>query len=362
MTGWVFLLDYLLLPLICYLLFGVYMNEFIPQVHTVVWILIVLALSTIINIVGMKIVGAIDTVIIAGQIIFTVAFVALCIRYVIIGGADAGSSLFMSKNFFNPETFDFKNLFSASAILCVSFLGYDAVSTMAEETKNPKKTISRAIMLIAIGAGIAFAIVSYFSQAAWPLAFEQIEDPDAGIFELLPKLGGNALATVFLVTDNLATFICAMAAVAAVSRILFGMGRDGVLPKAFFGKLSKRFHTPVYNILLTSVIALGAIFFSDNLVGAASFISFGAITGFLMVNYSVFNLYFIRRKMRNGVNIIKYAIMPWIGVAVCVWLWIMIDKNAKIAGFIWLAVGFIYLAISTKGFKIKPKAFDIEEE
>ncbi|MDR3295179.1 MAG: APC family permease [Clostridiales Family XIII bacterium] len=358
-AGWLILLDYLLLPMICYLLFGIYMNEFFPALPTPVWVLSSLVLSGLINIVGVKTAGVINTVIIACQILFTLAFCVMCIRYVLEGGGQ----LFTSKAFFNPDTFSLGGMLGSSSILCVSFLGFDAVTTMAEETKDPEKTVSKAILIIAVGAGVLFAVVSYFSQAAWPNAFAEIQDPDTGIFELLPMLGGEAMSTIFLITDNLATFICAMAGLAAVSRILYGMGRDGVLPGRVFGKLSKRFRTPVNNIIITSAIALSALLYSDNLMGAASLVSFGALTGFILVNFSVFSFYYLKSGKRSGGgNIFRYVIMPFIGVAVCIGLWISINANAKILGVIWLVIGFVYLAVTTKGFKEKPALMAIEED
>ena len=159
MTGWVLLLDYLLLPMVCYLLFGIYMNEFVPELPIWIWVLSALVISGAVNIIGVRTAGVINTVIISAQLLFTLAFIIICIRYVMNGGGSG--SILVSTAIFNPETLDFKNLMWGASILAVSFLGFDAVSTMAEETKDPGKTISKAIMIIAVGAGVLFAVVSY---------------------------------------------------------------------------------------------------------------------------------------------------------------------------------------------------------
>ncbi|MDR2162918.1 MAG: APC family permease [Clostridiales Family XIII bacterium] len=360
MTGWVMLLDYLLLPMICYLLIGVYMNETFPQVPVWVWVVIVMLIGAVINIVGVKTAAVVDSVIVTAQILFTIAFVVLCV--VFVSNGHSSGSLLMSSAIFNPTTFDPANMMWAASILACSFLGFDAVSTLAEETKDPGQTISKAILIIVIGAGAMFAVVSYFSQIAWPEAYKDIVNEDAGIFELLPMLGGDVFQTIFLITDNLASFVCAMAGLAAVSRILFGMGRDGMLPKKIFGTLSKRFQTPVNNIIITSLIALTAVFYSDNLLGAASLVSFGALIGFTLVNYSVIGHYFIRGKKRSGGDAVRYLILPLIGMVLCIALWFSIDTSAKTLGGIWVVIGIIVLAAMTKGFKVQPRDMDLSEE
>jgi amino acid transporter len=207
-----------------------------------------------------------------------------------------------------------------------------------------------------------FAVVSYFSQIAWPEANVEIANEDAGIFELLPRIGGSVLPTIFLIIDNLASFVCALAGIAAVSRILFGMGRDGMLPKKVFGVLNKRFQTPVNNTIITSLIALTALLYADDLLGAASLVSFGALIGFALVNYSVISHYFIRGKKRSGGDVIRYLILPAIGAALCIALWFSIDISAKTLGGIWVVIGLIVLAIMTKGFRVKPKDLDLSED
>lgn len=358
LTGWVMLLDYLLVPMICYLLLGIYINEFFPFLPVWLIVIVVTALSTFINIVGMKTASIIDTIIITAQIIFTLLLIVVIAKYV-SGGGGTGD-LTTAKAIYNPDTFQFGNVLTASAVLCVSFVGFDAVSTMAEEAKNPDKIMGKAIISVIVIAGVLFMLTSYFTQIAWPMAYQEIQDPDSGIFELFPHMGQDWMGNVFFITDNFASFICAMAGMAAVSRILLGMGRDNILPKKFFGHVSPKFQTPVNNILLTSVIALTALFYQDNLFGAASLISFGAVTGFFMVNLSVVFHYYIKQGMRGGKNTLKYLIAPSIGMLSLIVVFINIETNAKILGSVWLAAGIIYLAVKTKGFKELPPEMSLE--
>lgn len=359
-TGWVLLLDYLLLPMVCYLLFGIYMSEYVPAVPVFVWVILAAVFGAVVNIVGVRVSGRLNVIVISAQILFCVALVAMIGVYVLMGGG--AGAIFVPEALFNAATFDLGNMLWAASILSVSFLGFDAVSTFAEETQEPRRTVPRAIMAVCIGAGVGFAIISYFLQIAWPAAHTEIADPDVGIFELLPRIGGEALTTAFFITDQTASILCAMAAIAAVSRVLYSMGRDRMLPQRFFGTLSARFGTPLNNILLTSALALTAVFYSDNLLGAASLTSFGAITGFVMVNVSVISHYFMRERRRHGWDAIRFLVLPLVGVAVNAVLWINIDNSAKILGFAWLGIGAIYLAVITRGFRSVPRSIPAEEE
>ena len=360
LTGWVMLLDYLLLPMICYLLLGIYINEYFPVLP--VWAIVIgcAALGALFNIIGAKTASFVDSVIIAAQLIFTALTIVLCIMYVCDGGG--AGSVFSAKAVINPETFNFTSVLNASAILCVSFVGFDAVTTMAEETKDPQKVMTPAIIGVCLGAGILFFITAYFMNIAWPGAVTEIQDPDVGAYEFYPQIGYDWAADIFFVVDEFASFVCAMAGMGAVSRILLGMGRDNILPKKFFGSVSKKFNTPVKNILLVSLIACTGIFYADNLVGAAELVSFGCIIGFIMVNVSVFMRFYIKKGQRKGIkNKLMYMIIPLIGAIILIFAFFFIGTGAKILGGIWFGIGFIYLLVKTKCFKELPPEMHFEE-
>jgi len=360
LTGWVMLLDYVLLPMVCYLLIGIYMNEFVSAVPVWAWVVLAAAIGAVTNIVGVKLAAGINTVVVTAQVLFAVVLVGIVVVFVLHG--NGSGTLLDATALFDSATFDGPNVLWAASILAASFLGFDAVSTMAEETVDPARTVPRAVLIVPVAAGIGFSVISYFMQIAWPAAATEIEDPDSGIFELLVRLGGNTLSTVFLVTDNLASMICAIAGLAAASRILFGMGRDGVLPRRFFGSLNERFQTPVNNILLMTGISLTAVFYADNLIGAAALVAFGALSGFILVNYAVISHYVIRGRRRSGLDLARYLLLPGIGMVVCAVLLYNVDVHAKILGLAWLVAGIVYLGVTTRGFRLPPKELDLSEE
>ena len=360
MSGWVMLLDYVLLPMECFLLIGVYVNAYFPAIPIWATVIVLIVVAAIINIIGVKLAAMVDTVIVAAGIIFCILMVIVVIKYV-TGGGGSGSLLY-GRALYNADTFNFGNITSSAALLCVAFLGFDAVTTMSEEVKEPTKIIPKAILLIAVGAGIAFSIISYFCTIAWPEGYLNIVDPDSGIFELFTNMNMEFMGTIFFIVDNLASFVCAMTGITAVSRIMYTMGRDNILPKKAFGRINEKFQTPVINILIVSAVAFTALFYQDNLMGAVSLVSFGAVSGFVLVNLSVFVYFVVKQKKRDPKSIVRYAILPLIGLVVTVILWINLETNAKILGIIWLAVGVIYLGIKTKGFRELPAEMNFDGE
>lgn len=359
-TGWVMLIDYLLEPMSCYLLVGLYVNEYFPALPIWVVVIICVLVGMLVNIIGIRAASIVDTLITCGSLAVIFLFIIFAIKFITGGGGEG--TLFSAQAIFNPETFAMKNTLAASAILCTSFLGFDAITTLAEETKNPEKVMGKAVMGVVIGAGVAFMLVAYLTQLAWPNGYQDIVDENTGIFELFPKADMAWLGNVFFVVDNLSSFVCALAGLSAVSRILYGMGRDNILPKKFFGKLSARFQTPVNNIVLCSLICMSALFYQDDLMGACSLVSFGAITGFFMVNLSVICHYYIKKHERGGIKTLKYLISPLIGMATILVVFFYLETSAKILGICWLAVGMIYLGFKTKGFKTLPPEMSMDEE
>ena len=137
------------------------------------------------------------------------------------------------------------------------------------------------------------------------------------------------------------------------------MGRDGFIPKKFFGYVHPKFQTPSRNVLLSAIISFSALLFQDSLASAYSLVSFGAITGFLFTNTCVIFRYWIRDKERGGAALFKYVILPVVAIAVCIFLWFSLTTTAKVVGFSWLGLGIVFLAIKTKGFKEMPPELEL---
>ena len=234
---------------------------------------------------------------------------------------------------------------SGAAVLCLCFLGFDSVTTLAEEAKDPAKTVGRALLIITLCAGGLFVISTYLFQIAWPEGWREL-DPDNGSYQLIGYLAGEFMATLLCWIMIIACLASAISSQASCARILYSMGRDHQLPNKVFGHVSKKYKVPDYNIIFIGIVSLLSIWISLDV--GSTMINFGALLGFTMVNVSVFAHYWVREKNRGPAAVIKFIILPLCGVCVCMYLWANLGFWALVIGFIWLAIGVVVLVINKK--------------
>ncbi len=362
MAGWGILLDYILLPMFNYVAIGVYIHILIPEVPIVIFMAAFIIIVTIVNLLGMNFTKIFNNTLIVIQLIFLVSVILFSIKY-IVGGGGLGTlgdtSAFFNTIEFNTPEVGWAGIFGGASILCMSFLGFDSVTTIAEETIEPEKTIGKALLITCFAAGGTFILTSYIMQSAWPEAWFSFEDAEAGAYEYMIHVLGNVAGIVFCAIFIIGATASAVASSASAVRILYGMGRDGLLPKKIFGYVNKKTKIPAINAIIIGIISMSALIL--DLSAAASLVNFGALLGFVMVNLSVIAHYFIKGKQRGGGSIVKYLICPIIGAVICAVLWINLDSLSKILGCIWLIIGFIALAASTKFFRELPPEMNLNE-
>lgn len=359
LTGWVMLLDYMFIPMINFMLIGIYMNTQFPTIPVWVFTLVALLLVLLFNILGITLVNKLNFAIIGLSVILVVVFVVLAFKHAF--GGDSAVSLLAPFSFGEGGI---GAIASGAAILALSFLGFDAVSTLSEEAKRPRKDIPRAIVLSTLIGGLFFIFVSWAGALAFhpdwaALSPEEIEA--AGV-TVMNNIGGEPFTAFFVAVYVAAAFGSGMTGQVSVSRILYAMGRDGMLPKPL-ARLHRRFGTPIVSATIVSVFALSALFLSLDVV--AFMISFGALAAFAMVNLSVIRTYIfpkgVSRERLTSKLIILRLVYPAIGFALTVWLWSQLEPITWLVGGSWLIVGVVIIAIVTKGFKLPVPKLDFSE-
>lgn len=351
LSGWSLMLDYMFLPMINYLVIGIFLGAALPAVPVWVIILTSILLVTVVNLSGITSIARANIVIVGVQAIFIAVFVILAA--VELSGTGHVDPLAPLRG---AGDVGVNGLFSGAAILCLSFLGFDAVSTFAEESKDAKTLVPRAIMLTTLIAGVTFIGLAYLSYLVLPTA--TFVDVDAASLEVVAKAGGQFLSIFFTAAYVAGSLGSALTSQASVSRIIYAMGRDGVLPTKVFGRLSRR-GAPVVAILLTSTVALLALVIS--LTTISSLISFGALVAFSMVNLSVIKHYVVDEKRRSPGELLSYLVLPMIGFASTAWLWTSLSGLTLIVGLTWAAIGFVYLLVLTRGFRRPTPQLDLTE-
>jgi amino acid transporter len=343
LTGWVLILDYLFIPMVICLFTAKAFEVVLPGISFRVWVVVVAAATTIINILGIKVADRVNLSIMAAQLLVMAAMLVVCVWH--LNGPGHAAGAWTLHPLWNAES-SVATLMGGAAIAAYSFLGFDAVTTLSEETHDPTVSIPRATVLAALAGGLIFLASAFLLGLIHPaLDFKDIDN--AG-FEVLGVAGGARFLFIFTIVLIVSYIAAVMCAQAGSARLLYVMGRDGVMPLRWFAHLHPRLRTPVFNIALMGLVMLGGEWV--DVETAASCVNFGAFSAFLAVNFSVlFDHWSGRRELRGGAGKLACAA---IGAVASLWLLASLQRTALTVGSLWLLAGIGYLVLRTRGFGV----------
>ena len=348
LSGWAILLDYMFLPLVVWLIGANYLHEAVPALPLWACVSLFVVITSVLNILGVKVADRTNLVLMALLFLIIIFFVILS-----IGQIDGpGGHGFSAAPFYHDGT-NFGAISAAAAIAAYSFLGFDAVTTLTEETHEPSKRIPRAVLLVAMLGGVIFVGLAFFAQLVHPDPF--FDNPDTAAVDIVAQIGGPLFGAIFIAGVIIGEFASGLTCQWGATRLLYAMGRDNVLPRRFFGQVDRKWQTPVFNTVLTGVVGLIGMFMSVET--STSFINFGAFIGFAMVNLSV--IFYWSKHRAQQLNPVSYVIVPALGALVAVFLMTQLDSTALVIGAIWLALGLGILAKITHGFRVEPPEMSV---
>lgn len=345
--GWGMIFDYVMNPIICVIWISKAAMNLIPEIPFPVYAVFFTLLFTGMNLRGIESSSRTNAVIAAGLGVVIVLFLGAAVRYLIIN-PPAGISEW-TRPFYDPQTFSFNAMSAGASLAVLTYIGFDGISTLSEEVKNPRRNILLASVLVCIITGTLASIQVYFAQMVWPGT--SFPDQDTAFCYVAGKAGGQWLFHTVNFALLIATIGSGSGAHLGAGRLLYGMGRDNAIPKKFFAYVNPKTQIPSNNIILVGAIVLIGVFLVTYSLGA-QLLNFGALIAFMGVNASAFMHYFINNKQRNFWNFIA----PLLGFSICLYLWISLGVPAKIVGIVWLSCGVLYGAYRTSWFR-KPMQF-----
>lgn len=341
-AGWLMLLDYLLIPPLLYVYAAMALNHLYPDVPKVGFILAFLVSATFVNLRGITFTARMNIIFLLAQLMVLAIFLFYAWN-ALQGGA--GNGQLTLAPLYSPERFDFALLMQAVSIAVLSFLGFDAISTLAEEIKNdPGRSVGKAALITLLVMGVIFVVQTWIAtDLAAGMGFKSA---DTAFYEIAELAAGSWLATLTAVATALAWGVAvAITSQAAVSRLLFGMARDGKLPKVL-AKVHPKHNTPYLSIYLVAVLSLLICYLFINAVDTlTSLVNFGALSGFMLLHITVINHHW--RRQRSG-QVIRHLICPLIGFAIVAAIMYNMGVDAQKLGLIWIAAGLVYLAVLNK--------------
>ncbi|MCU1270200.1 MAG: transporter, cationic amino acid transporter family [Acidobacteriaceae bacterium] len=363
LAGWAMILDYLLQPLINTVWISTAMHErYTPMVPYIVWAAIIAGIMTLLNLAGVKASARSNKLLLAVMSVVVVLFIVLAVRFLF--GGQGWRGLFSIQPFYDPRTFNSHRILTATSFAALTYIGFDGVTTLAEDVENPKRNVLLAVVLTCIFAGVCSAFEAYLGARVWP-DWRSFPNLETAFMDICRRVGGvflfNAMGFILIV----AAFGSGLTGTLGAARLLFGMGRDGVLPRKTFGYLKPGSSTPTFNILLIGFLSFaGAVLL--NYVGSAyehagELLNFGAFLAFMGVNLATFWQFTIIRQQGYRPKIVRDIILPLIGFGACFLIWWKLPSLAKTVGGIWFALGLLYVGIKTRGFRAAPVMIDFRE-
>src|SRR5579885_2074106 len=317
-TGWSMAMDYMLNPIICTIWCSKAALNILPEIPYAVWAVFFALLFTGLNLRGIRATA----------------------RYVLHLPAVS-----YSQPFYDPATFSWGAISTGTSIAVLTYIGFDGISTLSEEVRNPRRNILLATVLTCLITGLLATLEVYAGQLVWP-DFHSYPDVDTAISFVAGRAGGALLFQVVNATLLVATIGSGMGSQLAAARLLYGMGRDNTIPKGFFGAIEAKHGIPRNNVLFTGGLALVGAFLMSYQLGA-ELLNFGAFIAFMGVNAAAFTRYYLRETEKKAGNLLP----PVLGFLICLYIWLSLRTPAKIAGGIWLGVGIAYAAWKTGGFR-----------
>lgn len=364
-VGWSMFMDYMFIPILCTIFTSITAHHLLPVIPYHLWIVFFATGFTLLNLRGIKMASRTNwfLMIIMSVVIFY--FMIAAARYIIMKNGFGG--LFSTIPFYNPDTFSVSAIQSATALAALTYIGFDGLTTLSEEVKNPRRNVLIGAILTCLITGIWSGGQIYLAQLAWPdwesfthgLTDEWTRNNalDKAIMSVADRVGGSIL-------DGSLSFILLLGSIGSgsagqlgASRLLYGMGRDRVIPKKIFGHLDKRHSNPNYNIIFVGIVVLIGAFLLK-FEEAARLINFGAFFAFMGVNITSAKEYFFKAQVKTFKGFLLDFLPAAIGFIFCLLIWLKLPAKTFIIGGCWMASGIIYLAIRSKGFKEKMGMMD----
>ena len=343
LAGWLILLDYVLVPGLLYLIASLAMSSLVPGIPVWIWLVGFVVLNTVVNYLGIKTTAKVNRVMLVAELIVLAIFIVIGI-VALMQGKGRG---FDFSPLYNEATFSWGLVFGSVSIAVLSFLGFDAISTLAEESRESARAIGRSMVAALLLAGTLFIVQTWVASLLVndPAKLISQGDPNGTAFYDAARVaGGPWLASLTALATAIAWgFANSLVAQAATSRLLFAMARDRQLP-SFLAKVNPKHAVPVNATFVVAGISLVLGIYmasrSDGITLLSSLVNFGAMTAFLVLHVSVIVHYLVRSGSRDWW---RHLVSPALGFLILAYVVVNAKVAAQTLGFVWLAIGVVIL-------------------
>jgi putrescine importer len=356
-VGWAMFLEYLFQPIQNALYAVLAIQRMTPMIPFTILAALTVGLITVMTVQGIRFTARTNEVLLGFMMLVTTVFLVEAFRFVVLHHRYIG--LISMQPIYNPATFDVRAIAAGTSLAALVFIGFDGVSILAEEVKNPRRNVLLASVLTVVFTGLFSGLQVYLAQRVWP-DYTTLQNPETAFMDVARMAGGPYLFAAYGVMLLISSIACGLAGHVGASRLLYSMGRDDVLPKKIFGYLSPKKNNPIYNVWIVGVLAyVGVITIPWE--HAAEIVAFGGLLAFMGVNLAALCHFWFSPEARGHRNFFMDAFVPGFGFVFCFGLLMSLQPWTKYAGLAWIVVGILYGAYKTRGFTLRPKLIDFSE-
>jgi putrescine importer len=355
--GWAMFLEYLFQPIQNALYAVLAIHRMVPQVPFALLAALTVGFITLMTLQGIKFNARTNEVLLGFMMLVTAAFLIQAFRHIVLH--QDYTALFSLRPIYNPATFDLRALAAGTSFAALVFIGFDGVSILAEEVKNPKRNVLLASVLVCVFTGLFSGLQVYLAQLVWP-DHTTLQNHETAFMDVARIAGGPLLFTAYGIMLLVSSMACGLAGHVGAARLLYSMGRDDVIPKKIFGYLSPKGGNPVYNEWIVGALAYVAVL-TIPWQRAAEIVTFGALLAFTAVNLVALLHFWFSPEAVGHRKFLIDAFVPGFGCVFCFVLLIGLQTWTKYAGMIWLGIGIVYLGYRTRMFTLRPKLFSFSE-
>jgi APA family basic amino acid/polyamine antiporter len=246
---------------------------------------------------------------------------------------------FKASRFTDLAPFGVSGISLATGTIFFAYIGLDAISTAGDEVKDPQHTMPRAIIYALLIVTAIHVLVSVAALGAQP--WQEFRGEEAVLAVILDHITGNTLGSTLVSAGAvISIFSVTLVTLYGQTRILFTMGRDGLLP-ATFAKVNPRTMTPTTNTMIVAfaVAVLAALVPLDRL---AETVSIGTLTAFIVVSAGVIVLRIQQPDLPRGFKVPGYPVTPVLSMAACAYILVSLHWYTWIAFSGWVAVALVF--------------------
>jgi len=354
--GWAMFLEYLFQPLQNSLYAALTVQRLLPQIPFAILSALAVAFMTILCWFGIRTTARINEALLAVMSLVMAVFIVEAIAHIFQHQHWEG--FISSHPFYDPRTFSVRAIAAGTALAATTYIGFDGVSILAEEVENPKRNVLLASVLVCVFTGVFAAFQVFLAVRVWP-EYRTLANPETAFMDVARVVGGNNLFVAFGVVLLISSLACGLAGVVGAVRLLYGMGRDNILPRKIFGHLNPQRGNPTYNVLIVGAIAyLGTLTLQWE--RAVEILTFGALLAFMAVNLAALRCFGLTSAPERRKNVLFDILSPALGFLFCLAIFLGLQSSTLVFGGAWLGASVLYIVLKTRELD-QPVVIDFSE-